>query len=280
MSKVRQMAPAASAPYIAAGYFAREVRIWDIKREQLAATLNTILDFGGRRLALSPDGSLCVTGNWNEGVACYSIDRNSQQWSRPDLGGVNMVTFSARGDLLYCCTEKKTIALNAETGTASQDLPGLCGVFESPFPGVRILEDARGGVYHLEGDDIFEIKPTSFGLMDVAFSENTACISEASGPVRCFDLVNGREKWQFRTPGSHALRLAYCVKADSFYGALWNYETGGPATLVRFATESGETAILSTIQATCSFCCDGERLVNANGEIVETFSGNVLSRMR
>ena len=52
------------APRVAAALFERTVQLWDVRTAQQLSQFETVFSFGGRRLALSPYGDLCVAAGW------------------------------------------------------------------------------------------------------------------------------------------------------------------------------------------------------------------------
>jgi hypothetical protein len=57
---VIHMPATASVPRIAAGRGQRAVQIWDVEAARQVREIDTVLDVEGRRLALSPNGEVCI----------------------------------------------------------------------------------------------------------------------------------------------------------------------------------------------------------------------------
>ena len=94
--QVRHIAIARARPVAALAAFESQVAIWDLQTLRRTIEFETVLDFGGRRLALSSDGSCCIAGAYNrDGVAAYDTNTGRVLWSRRDLKKVQYVSFSA-----------------------------------------------------------------------------------------------------------------------------------------------------------------------------------------
>ena len=84
-SAIRHLAACDGGSLIAAAHFESKVQIWDWHDARQIGELETILDFGGRRLALAAGGSICITGSWTQGLAAYLVPNGECLWRRSDL---------------------------------------------------------------------------------------------------------------------------------------------------------------------------------------------------
>lgn len=67
---IRHLSSSWSGSVIAAAEFERAVHLWDLSAEKHVATFPTIMDFGGRRLAVTPDGKNCIAAAYRfQGIA-------------------------------------------------------------------------------------------------------------------------------------------------------------------------------------------------------------------
>jgi WD40 repeat protein len=159
-SRIRQMSASFGSTRVAAAEFECTVYVWDLAARKRVAVLETPLDFGGRRLAINPQGSVCATASYKlGGLTCYSVDSGSTVLLRGDLKRLNFVSFSGDGALLYCGSERGPLkVLDAETGADVRSYPSTdsayCGP-HGPFEVVnkrqaRAIELRRGARDHRE----------------------------------------------------------------------------------------------------------------------------------
>jgi hypothetical protein len=79
----------------------------------------------------------------------------------------------------------------------------------------------RSRGFRVFGAKDFRVPPVSWTVLDVAFSAESMCITEANGPVRCFDLANGKEIWGYLPPPeTHVVTLSYTESTQCFHGVL------------------------------------------------------------
>lgn len=77
MTGIRHIAPAAASDRLfLTADFERRVRVWSFAERSLIAELDTVLDFGGRRLALcGAETPIVVAGAWERyGICGYAPD--------------------------------------------------------------------------------------------------------------------------------------------------------------------------------------------------------------
>lgn len=87
---IRQIACSHDGPIVAVAEFERFVQIWNVESQRCIAKVETTLDFGGRRLAITRDGLGCVVGAYHvHGVALYETKSGTEVWRRKDLKGIS-----------------------------------------------------------------------------------------------------------------------------------------------------------------------------------------------
>lgn len=127
--RIRHLAASHAGPRAAAATFQSEVEIWDIASGQRVSAFDTVLDFGGRRLAIGPDGDWCVAAAYHvHGIACYDTASGAERWRRKDLKKCQYVGVSCDGRRIYCCfDERPCFVLDASTGETLESLRGVRG---------------------------------------------------------------------------------------------------------------------------------------------------------
>lgn len=262
------------------GAFDRDVEIWDIASGERISAFETGLDFGGRRLALSPKGDRLFVGAYQRhGVAAYDSDSGRLVWTRKDLKKIQCLSVSSDGSLLYCERDRSSLeVLHTEDGATSHRIRGGRGAYCSTVDESVLIEAKQ---LRYKGRTIeFLIAPESFAVLDCAFSSTEVCVSEAGGPVRCFSAIDGSLTWRVAQAEGHYLRLAYSPSLSSFVGVKWDYQRGGPAHLFKFTSSGQEEYIVNLGRsADREFCWNDSVLVESEGRVWDIATGQVLKQL-
>jgi WD40 repeat protein len=181
--RIRQIAISPNGRRAALGAFDTAVEIWDLTRPKRISCFDTVLDFGGSRLALSRDGSVVVTADYERrGIAGYDAESGKLIWQRQDLKKVQQLTPSLHTNRIYAGFETGSgCALDGGTGeTIFRTLRGVRRFIESPHGPLMFLDQTRPAV--IVADDsrpLFTIKRLTFALLAIAFSPDQIAVSEA-----------------------------------------------------------------------------------------------------
>jgi hypothetical protein len=281
MHNVRHLVAGRKTSRVAMGHFERTVAMWETEPPSLISTFETILDFGGQRLTMSDGGDVVVAAAYSRGaVAAYSVISGDVLWKRVDIERIQHLNVSHSSPAVYVGSdEKPCLLLSLESGETLRQLRGVRKVIESPYGPSAFLDQARPAVVDSTTvETVFRIERTTFAFLSIAFSSAQLAVSEAGGPVRCFELSSGDLAWMFvPNDGTHCLELAYIPSVDSFVGVLWPYEKGGSKELVRF-DERGITSVLTKLGepvAEC-FCANDLKLLTSDGLLIDIASGDGL----
>src|SRR5262245_31219051 len=194
---IRQIATSWAGSAIAAAEFEHTVHIWDLDSGLTEYTMETTLDFGGKRLAISTDGACCIVGAYGPaGLAAYSTVDGVETWRRRDLNKSQDVGVSLDDRRIFCCLDKNRCeVVSRDTGKTLECMRGVRGVWESPYDRVRVLEKQSLIIQSEDGSTVAKLPRTTFGVLSVCAGPGFLCISESAGPVRCLDLSTCEERW-------------------------------------------------------------------------------------
>jgi WD40 repeat protein len=274
---IRQLATSWTGGVIAAAEFERTVHLYDLSTRERLRTIETTLDFGGLRLAISRDGRTVVVGAYQvHGIAAYSGETGAELWRRKDLKKVQQLNFNGDDSRVLCCFDSGPCeSLNAQTGKSGKSLRGVRGAWESPYAPARLLRRSRD--YTLAGPEgsMATVPAASFGALSVAFSKSLVCLSEAGGPVRALDLSSGTERWRHTPPrGTHFLRVAFVESSETFVGVSWCFARAGSLLLQRFEPDGSGVVLADIGRSTkMEFASRGEWLITDAGSVYESISG-------
>lgn len=115
---IRHIATTFNGQLFATAEFERLVSIWRIDNGEQQISFQTILDFGGRRLAISPDSQLSAAGAYHiHGISVYRTLDGSLVWSRRDLKKVQWLKFDPIQEILFAGFDEKPLhILDSKTG--------------------------------------------------------------------------------------------------------------------------------------------------------------------
>ncbi|HEX6029900.1 MAG TPA: WD40 repeat domain-containing protein, partial [Tepidiformaceae bacterium] len=199
----------------------------------MVSRFSTSLDWGGRRLAMSPDGTVVVAAAYERhGITAHVARTGAVVWQRQDIKGTRSIRISADGKRVFVRSSRLTV-MDLQTGQEIGRLHGVEQGWESP-DGDYLLSAMRD--YRIRrgtGEPVAPVPRLTFALLDAAFSPSGVALTESGGPVRFISLPDGAEQWRATpTPGCHVLRLVYESFLDAFLALEWPYEHGGEARVL------------------------------------------------
>lgn len=262
------------------------IHIWDIQNRKKLYEIGIPGQFGGTSFAVSNDGSFIVLGSYYAwGCAAFSIDQGRFLWHRKDLKRFYNLSISNDNKIISGgFLNKAAIQLNAKNGETKEKFRGLKEFYTSPYSAaeVRVYNDIR---LVNSGNIISKFQPTSFAILDMAFSPKQFTVSESSSIVRCFSIENASEQlWSFKpNKDCHLIALGYNEKKNCFIGVEYEYDTPNNKKrkswldLVHFDTK-GSISFRAPIGSDrrLAICGRGSRLINALGQIYDTSTADLL----
>ena len=282
-SAVRHLAYARNVPRVAAGLFETFVQIWDVESGVLLRQLETVLEFGGRRLTMSNDGSSCIAAAWrggpHGGVCRYDTESGAIVWHRPDLAETQRIVLSPdESNVWWMPDTGALLRLDASTGETIDALKDIRRIVESRDATMRLLQRRHGG-YILEGAGTVQLHQHSFGLLSAAFSETSVCISEAGSSVRCFS-AEGTERWRYEPGfGAHVLHMWYSNSQQRFYAVRYDYRNGGHHLLTLDPQDGSHGNLTNLGDEDVDVSPEQDRLIATDGSVYELSSGSIVARL-
>jgi hypothetical protein len=238
-----ELAGARSVPRIAAGFPDGTVQVWDAQTAERLCEFGTV--FRGGRLALSPNGELCVAASWRKGkragIAGYHAVSGAVMWHRPDIRHTQELYFSAATGGVWCYIEDgPALHLDPDTGAATEALRGVKKVRDGSNGVQQLLQHRNPMVCVLvTSQGRFRIPMIGFAVLDAAFSPETMCLSEAGGPARCFDCASGCELWRYGREAWHVTSVWY-QPVDRLFYAVDFKPREDKGRIIRFPAVGGE----------------------------------------
>lgn len=259
------------------------MQIWNVETKRRITELNTTLDFGGDRLAISRDGRHCGVGAYHtHGVALYETKDGTEVWRRKDRKKVQCIRISKDDKSVLCgFSDKDFEILNLESGKSELTLQGVDDVFESVYDDVLVIDGKDRGDFILvdsEYKKIASVRRTTFAALDFAFAPQKICVTQSTGSIHCYDINSGNQQWVYK-PGNgiHALTIAYNEQHQIFSAITWPYKSGGDHQLITLSPDEGDAMTIDTISNACefAFCRKGSLLITSDGKLRDIASGDV-----
>jgi hypothetical protein len=291
-SAIRHLAITDDSSIVAAALFEKTVQIWSWKTGQQLGEFQTVLDFGGRRLALTPDGSICIVGAWGQrgrggrGLAAYSIPDGRVLWNRKDIRHIQCVRLSGSGREIYCGVEGSSAhIIETASGEPLGRVRSAKKIVGSRYSSHQLI--VQKGRYMVRGESEFEIAPLSFGLLDAVFSPEAVCLSEPKdflhpreeiGGIRLIDLATGDPRWYLDLASN---RLAYNVSDQKFYCVDRKETAPHHWSLICLASTPFECDQVRKLGNAweVAFSPSGTVLVTAQGDVYKTSTGALLAHL-
>ncbi len=302
VSSVRQLATSDGGSLVAAAEATQRVHIFDLESYSRVAAFETILDFGGRRLALAADGRYCAAGAYiAQGVAVYDAISGRLVWQRKNLKKVQRVQFRKDGSALLASVEGgPTYILDAQTGVTRGTLPKVTDLQQSPFSSTQLACSSGWYVLRSEsGESKIDLRaPGNF--CQAAFTprsvvlealEPTGVVVAGARPspqeqlhviVSC-SLADGQSRWRhLLPPGTNIQRLGFAEEAGEVIAVVWSFVSGDDKRLIRLDMDSGsvrhEQPLRGPPYAT-EFANRGRLLVTSDGDVINIADGIVAGRL-
>jgi len=253
-----------------------------------------MLDFGGRRLSLTPDGKVCIVGAWGQmgrgprGLAAYSVPDGKLLWNREEIRHIQYVGLSGSGQEIYCGVEGSSARIiDVGTGQTLKSVKRARRIWGSQYT-VHQLIMQGGPRYLVCGPSEFKIHPFSFSLLDAAFSPEALCIAEPKNPlhpneqmggIRLIDLNSGEVQWCI---DQGANKLAYNACDSCFYCvAALDADTGLCHQLMRLGVTGRLCEGIALLDQgwESAFSPSGKVLATAKGDVLETSTGALLMHL-
>jgi hypothetical protein len=312
-SAIRHLAISDHSGIVAAALFEETVQIWSWKTGNQIGEFKTVLDFGVRKLALTPDGTVCIAGSWGRrkkgkrGLAAYSIPDGTLLWLREDIPHIGSIRLSGSGMEIYCGVEGSSAqVVETATGKTMRRIRAVTEVIGSPYTRHQLMVQKRPEVvrtcrdgqcfisnsfsypdYLMCGPSEFRIPPLSFGLLDATFAPESVCLSEPRdalhpreniGGIRLIDLATGHSQWHLDI-GSN--QLTFNSSDKRFYCVSAPYNDPSESSLIRLSSTILDCDRVALLGSCCeaAFSGSGTILVTVQGDVFETSTGDLLMHL-
>jgi hypothetical protein len=270
------------------------VQVWSIEPPSMVSAFETVLEFGGGRLALCtpPDRIVVVAGAWERhGVCGYEATTGERLWQRKDLKRVGPITPAGDGRLAAACFQDRSMqVLDVGTGTTVASVRGARGFWQSRHAPVG-LALTLGHVALIDTEDWSTRWRTSvagFTSNAAAFSRDAVLVSDVADisqgrepwSVYCLDL-SGLGRWRYAAPRECSfLALGWNEASREWLAVQHHVNNSMLDTLLRWNSDG---ALLSSIPlglvGEYAFLPSGRLLLTGEGRLLDTRTGDPIGRL-
>lgn len=247
--RIREIATAHDGTHCATVDLEGRIWVWDLTDGSLVSKFKSCYSMGGRRLAITPDGTLCAAADYQEnGIAAYCIGDGTLLWRRKDITKTQFLSYDPLIECFVACFDNIPCdLLERGTGRTIEKLPHARRRTVSPYDDVVVLAErpqnyrsvwplSRKGPLRLCGveseETIASIDRKAPEVLEVAFGPGIALIAEMTavkiikdadgqfvatdefdppdgGPLRAVSIVDGKTLWE-HWPGKGTHFLRVC----------------------------------------------------------------------
>jgi WD40 repeat protein len=278
VSMVHQIAALDTPPLVAIALSDSRIQIWSWSTGKQLGEFKSNFTLGGKRMALTPDGAVCITGGWGRGLAAYSVPSGDLLWHRRDIHRLQSITLNASGNDIYCGIETRTVlVIDVKTGETTSKIARAEKVFASMYSPHELV--VKKDKYMVRGESEVTIPALSFGLHTSAFSPGTVCFSEPHAGARCVDLRSCELLWHH--PSIYFNQAIYHPRTKLFYCTDCDESTPPNWFIRKLANHYEECVIIAPIYGgwKTAFTNSGTYLLTATGDLYETATGTLLRHL-
>ena len=263
---------------ISVAAFERTVSTWSLSRKELVGTVDTILDFGGRRLlpAMLGNQPLVCVANWAQGVRTYEANTGQELWSRRDLFGTQKLVIACykHEPVLMTVRDSATLCvLKLADGRDIAELDICDGAYlDSEFKQLYLTKTNQIIAYESLSDRSLWRSALSKPILDVALGHEYIVISEMLGVLSCLESRSGRCVWKWRCEdASHCLRLSWNKTHSVWIAVVCPYRRSAASYLVVLSAAGvvlDKQSLLMRGPTDCSFTPSGDLLALSSGQVL------------
>ena len=171
----------------------RQIKLWDLQEKELAYLLVDPENYWGAGLAFSPDSKTIAIGRSDDSITLWDIGTENFRRTEPHTNGVNGITFSADGNLMFTASSDGSLAISrtssgqvlarliALTGTSSWVAVTPGGLFDG-------TPDAWTALAWRFGGDTFDTAPVESFVNEFYFPGLVSEIMRGNYPSAPADI--------------------------------------------------------------------------------------------
>jgi len=274
MHKMRHIATARDSSVFLTAEFEDKIYSWDLNTYERISEFNSVLDFGGQRLAISGDGTKCVAASYSgRGISMYDVSSGSEIWCRKDIKKIQFITFDSLNETLYVGVEDMPLLiLKLSDGEDEGKMKSITEVYFDLLSSKRLLLKGRRTIIL---DDFCITSPT-FAFLDIQGVGKGIVMSAVSNDLMYYDYNENTITWRISPKDNeHFIKIAFSEKNKIIYAVLYKYnEPRKPPYYLLYAISKLDGAIqfvypLPTEACEFGFAQKATRLICSCGDVFD-----------
>ena len=263
------------------------VSVWSLEEHRRVVALNALWSFGGQRLHLTNSPKpLVITSSWSRGRAvAYDAITGENLWtvSIKHVQSIAPISYLGSSQLGFATDARGVQIRDVLTGAYLKNVAGIRKFFQSRHAPNCLLISRKKGIVFCAGADgpvLGESFLVGFAVLDAAHNSNEALLSEAGGPIRCFD-PDGKERWRVCPPQkSHALRVCWSEDLNAWLVLMYQYdEPNVGVKSLAIVNERGMSELFPLpTHATFAIASDARTVIGGDGWVRAIPSGEIIWR--
>lgn len=271
--------------YMLCTFFEKVVDVYETNNWKQIKSINTLLDFGGNRIAFSISKKLFCCANFYQGIAVYELETGNELWADKTLKAVQSVFLSTQYIFLHN-EKKQVIILSIEDGKSLHLVEKVIGIYKTQNENVFILQ-TRTELKLLQIDNNKpEINPIKNLKVNDSFHtatlfNNKLFVSNLYTSFEAFSL-NGEYLWSSDLEKGYVINSIYynnSISALCCYAG-FNNNSSQDSWIINIDIASGKVInkfLLSEDIIDIDISKNGKFIVCSNGLIIDSKTGGVIN---
>jgi hypothetical protein len=269
---------------VALGEARERVHVVALQPPGHVATFDTILDFGGKRLAMCSVGErlVVVAAAWErDGICGYDALTGARLWQRKDLKRTQRLSPAGKGELVAASLEGQALqVLDAATGETKASIRSAASFWQSPLAPVAVTGWNReiALIDTVSWERRWRGPIEGFAVLDAAFGSDFLAVSDAHtahGSIYCFGL-DGQLVWRHEeAPETLCWALGWDGERREWLGLEHHVNKKAPDLLSRWSSTGAPISQeeVESVGGGAAFLLGGRTLVTQSGNVVDTRTG-------
>ena len=239
-------------------------------------SIETTIDFGGVRLAISVDSTILFTCNFYGGLSAFKIDDGQILWENSKIKSIQKIDVSDDGAFLFIVTEKRFfLIVDIKSGEVINQEKRILSFFKLTENNVLFINSNKSAI--LKSD--FKISPFykfENRIINVCLIKNNIICSEMNKPLKMISIETGGKIWESEL--SLDYRINYLKQTSEEVISMVGFCSNGKideSYLFHLDIESGnilkKTQLDSSYHSFC-FSPDGLKLYCSNIDVYDTIN--------
>ena len=197
---------------------------------------------GGSRICLHPSEPIALIGGYRGvGLAAHNIESGDMVWNAKKPNKIQSIRYARSLDAFFVGVERKP--LHVIKNGSFETLSKMRGAMDGwPFKKATVYA-LKNQILVENSTDCKTLKTESFGILSAVSDGESIFVSVACGPILKIDPANLTIADEIACEEGHHYINLFLDSEDVPLGLYWNYEEGGPTTIINLRTRETVTVM-------------------------------------